>query len=83
MTRDELDKFIEDTGRNVSKLSHELELIVDGNPKNIGTENPIIMFDKLDRSEQIMFYKLFSDLVNLKRTLILYSKFVYYKQKRN
>ena len=33
----------------------ELESIIYGNPKNIGTENPIIMINKLDRSEQIMF----------------------------
>ena len=80
MTREELDKLIEDTGINVCKLSNELESIIYGNPKNIGTENPIIMINKLARSEQMMFFKLFSDLINLKHTLILYAK--YFKHKR-
>lgn len=74
MTREELDKLIEDTGVNAVNLLKELASIIDGDSKNIEIENPVI-FDKLDRSEQIMFSKLYSDLINLKNTLVLYAKF--------
>ena len=40
MTREELDKLIEDTGVNAVNLLKELASIIDGDSKNIEIENP-------------------------------------------